>query len=226
MKKIIIDYKDIKDFNQEIDMSLLKEGFIFNECCLIVKNHPGTKRDLKVSVWFDTEHMCMYYAVFDTEFKTRTYILLYNKMLGFQIGRCDKDIDDEEQGPSAGLCDLVLNVVQTIKENSYNRAIYYKKHEDEKQEVLSKIRKLSKQKKRYKCQDIYLADELTYYASVKIPEEKLKRHMNCPCWDVRGFYRHYKNGNVVWINSFQKGKDRNKGLSNDRTYNASKHDKK
>ena len=50
--------------------------------------------------------------------------------------------------------------------------------------------------------------------------------MNCPVWDVRGFYRHYKNGNVVWINSFQKGRDRNKGMSPDRTYNASKHDKK
>ena len=43
MKKILIDYKDIKDFEGECDPLLLTEGFIFNDCCLIVQNHPGVK---------------------------------------------------------------------------------------------------------------------------------------------------------------------------------------
>jgi len=31
----------------------------------------------------------------------------------------------------------------------------------------------------------------------------------CPAWGVRGHYRHYKNGKVVFISPYTKGKDRN-----------------
>ena len=42
-------------------------------------------------------------------------------------------------------------------------------------------------------------------------EELAKRHniITCPCWGVAGHYRHYKNGNVVFIESYRKGKKRN-----------------
>ena len=32
--------------------------------------------------------------------------------------------------------------------------------------------------------------------------------ITCPCWGVRGHYRHYKSGKVVFIEAYQKGKDR------------------
>lgn len=32
------------------------------------------------------------------------------------------------------------------------------------------------------------------------------------CWDVRGHYRHYKNGKTVYIAPYEKGTDRNKGV--------------
>ena len=226
MKKILIDYKDIKDFEGECDPSLLTEGFIFNDCCLIVQNHPGVKRDFKITLHFEPDKKAMWYAVFDTSFNVRTYIFIYDVMKGFSYGRIDKEIEDDECEAAGGVLNLALNIIQTIKEMSYNKAIYYKKHEDEKIEDSQHLNKLKKQKKKMKVPDLFLADELVYYAAINIPEEKLKRHINCPVWDVRGFYRHYKNGNVVWINSFQKGRDRNKGMSPDRTYNASKHDKK
>lgn len=34
--------------------------------------------------------------------------------------------------------------------------------------------------------------------------------ITCPCWGVRGHYRHYKSGKVVFIEAYQKGKDRSK----------------
>lgn len=42
------------------------------------------------------------------------------------------------------------------------------------------------------------------------PEELSKRHHNitCPSWGVAGHYRHYKDGKVVFIKSYRKGKKR------------------
>ena len=42
-------------------------------------------------------------------------------------------------------------------------------------------------------------------------KELPNRHNNivCPCWGVAGHYRHYKNGKVVFIESYRKGKKRN-----------------
>ena len=34
--------------------------------------------------------------------------------------------------------------------------------------------------------------------------------ITCPCWGVRGHYRHYKSGKVVFIEAYQKGKDRSR----------------
>lgn len=37
--------------------------------------------------------------------------------------------------------------------------------------------------------------------------------ITCPCWGVRGHYRHYKSGKVVFIAAYQKGKDRSRYTS-------------
>lgn len=34
------------------------------------------------------------------------------------------------------------------------------------------------------------------------------KKITCPCWGVRGHYRHYKSGKVVFIKPYQKGKNR------------------
>lgn len=46
----------------------------------------------------------------------------------------------------------------------------------------------------------------------KITSKKKQRLIDC--WDVRGHYRHYKNGNVIYIEPFQKGPKRNKREGN------------
>lgn len=45
-----------------------------------------------------------------------------------------------------------------------------------------------------------------------------KHVIRCAKWNVRGHYRHYKNGKVVFIESFEKGKNRNKGKQINKTY--------
>lgn len=217
MKKILIDHKQIKHF-EDLDTNLLDEGFIFNECCLIIRNLPGASHDLKVTLYFDTVNKNIQFGIFDSGFNVRHYMFLYHKMLGYSIGRVDDEMEEGEEAAAGYMISLCLDIIQTIKEQSYNKAVYYKKHTEEKLEDIKMYNQLRKKKKRMKLPDLYLSDELTYYAAFNVPEEKLKRSIKCPVWDVRGFYRHYKNGKTVWINSFQKGKDRNKGISSDRTY--------
>lgn len=38
-------------------------------------------------------------------------------------------------------------------------------------------------------------------------------NITCECWNVRGHFRHYKNGKVSWIPSYEKGKKRNTNSS-------------
>lgn len=45
-----------------------------------------------------------------------------------------------------------------------------------------------------------------------------KHEIRCAKWPVRGHYRHYKNGRVIFIKEFEKGRDRNKGKNVDKTY--------
>jgi hypothetical protein len=45
----------------------------------------------------------------------------------------------------------------------------------------------------------------------KLKSNKIQRTMSC--WTVRGHYRHYKNGRVVYIKSYEKGNRKQKGRS-------------
>lgn len=44
------------------------------------------------------------------------------------------------------------------------------------------------------------------------------RTYQCEDWEVRGHWRHYKNGKKVFINSYHKGIKRNEGIEKDKTY--------
>ncbi len=46
------------------------------------------------------------------------------------------------------------------------------------------------------------------YQEIDIPLKSKKHEIACPCWSVRGHYRHYKSGKVVFIESYEKGKSR------------------
>lgn len=44
------------------------------------------------------------------------------------------------------------------------------------------------------------------------------RTYQCEDWEVRGHWRHYKNGKKTFINSYHKGAKRNEGIEKDKTY--------
>ena len=55
---------------------------------------------------------------------------------------------------------------------------------------------------------IYLFSDILKYVSDTYVPEGQHHSIQCPCWEVRGHYRHYKSGKVVFIPAYKKGKQR------------------
>lgn len=61
-----------------------------------------------------------------------------------------------------------------------------------------------------KNRKVYLLDEIVKYVNDNgfAVSSNGTHKINCPCWSVRGHYRHYKSGKVVFIKNYEKGKER------------------
>ena len=75
-------------------------------------------------------------------------------------------------------------------------------------------------KKRNRENKIYLLDEIVDYVNENglTIAKSGNRAITCPCWEVRGHYRHYKSGKVVFIKNYEKGKEKGKVKPKDKTY--------
>ena len=72
----------------------------------------------------------------------------------------------------------------------------------------------------YKENKIHLLNEIVEYVNENGLTAKPAgtREIQCPCWGVRGHYRHYKSGKVVFIRNYTKGKDRENLMPKDKIY--------
>ncbi len=57
-----------------------------------------------------------------------------------------------------------------------------------------------------------------FYLGEKPNNQNVSSGIQCPCWSVRGHYRHYKSGKVVFVKEYTKGKDRANAQPKDKTY--------
>ena len=58
--------------------------------------------------------------------------------------------------------------------------------------------------------DTFISDHLPKKSDSK--DAGVSKIWHCPAWEVRGHYRHYKSGKVVFVNPYTKGKLRNQGV--------------
>lgn len=66
---------------------------------------------------------------------------------------------------------------------------------------------------------IYLLDEIVDYVNENGLTILPGKHIiNCPCWSVRGHYRHYKSGKVIFVKNYEKGKEKGKKIPKEKTY--------
>lgn len=89
-----------------------------------------------------------------------------------------------------------------------------------KKERLSSHRYSHEHKVSTRQNKIYLFDDIVKYISEKYVPEGGHHSIQCPCWDVRGHYRHYKSGKVVFIQSYRKGKDKDTAQPKPKQYIA------
>ena len=99
---------------------------------------------------------------------------------------------------------LVLRVITYIM--SYDRKRVQKKislnHNPKEEEILKRNKPCDTK--------IFLLDEIVEYVDKNGLNKKIEngREIQCPCWSVRGHYRHYKSGKVVFVKNYLKGKKR------------------
>lgn len=65
---------------------------------------------------------------------------------------------------------------------------------------------------------VYLLDDIVEYVSEQYIENHGHHTINCPCWEVRGHYRHYKSGKTIFIPSYKKGKEKDTAMPEPRQY--------
>jgi len=68
--------------------------------------------------------------------------------------------------------------------------------------------------------NVFLLDDIVNYISDNYIPEGGHHNILCPCWEVRGHYRHYKSGKVIFIPSYRKGKDKDTTQPKSKTYIA------
>lgn len=107
------------------------------------------------------------------------------------------------------------------------RVICYIMSEPRKREIRPKTLRENKENidKPEKTKDnrenkIFLLDDIAEYVSENglNTNSSTSYKINCPCWNVRGHYRHYKSGKVVFVENYKKGKYRDKIEPKCKTY--------
>lgn len=79
--------------------------------------------------------------------------------------------------------------------------------------TISEAKKSSKQAKTKKKRSRRVFVYRSYSISGRAADHlKPKKNIKCPEWSVRGHYRHYKSGKVVFIGQYTKGRNRGKNL--------------
>ena len=113
------------------------------------------------------------------------------------------------------LAQLVLRIILYIMTTSREKITKIKLPNEVKENA--NIEKKKKQSVEHK---IYLLDEIVDYVIEKglTLHSNVTHKINCPCWSVRGHFRHYKSGKVLFVKDSKKGKKRDKMKPIDKTY--------
>ena len=90
----------------------------------------------------------------------------------------------------------------------------------EKQRTAQKASPKKKHESKSENKSIYLLSEIVDYVNDNglLIKPSGNHKITCPCWSVRGHYRTYKSGKKVFVNSFEKGKERGKVAPKQHTY--------
>ena len=177
------------------------DNFIFQEFKLVVYGLESINLSLSYMVeWWKKEYRSMAFTIYENGKKAGPYLWAMS----------DDDVNDGA---------LAMKETPT-REKEYKTArdavrliLFYMGYimnypREHKQARLSSHRYSHEHRASTAQNKIYLFDDIVKYVSEKYVPEGGHHSIQCPCWEVRGHYRHYKSGKVVFIQSYRKGKDK------------------
>ena len=217
MNTIIVPFKSIPQYD-EFPEIILSKGFIFNKCYMTVTDWAGRKNmNYTVYLLFQTDLQRILCSVRHEIEGQITYVFFKHQEKGLAIGRIDdKPMYETEQKAAMELFGVITDAIIYILQEAEQRKIQLKTSGNSKVEYSRECKRSSALNK------IYLLDDIINYMAVNMPDDAPHFHRTCPCWEVRGFYRHYKNGKTVWIKPHKRGKDRLTAEPKNNTYVADK----
>lgn len=191
----------------EIWLHLYEKGFLFNEFTLILEGFgfiykikiEGYKENQKIYI---KEIMTKKDGILTKTTKTKTTFpeVLEKITEMLKSNAKAKTYEDIKNYKDASLLPPILFMQYAVKK-AMNR-------EYKEMPVTDKVYKPINERKTYKKKEEYKLFEVIRRYERHINNSRHK--MTCERWDVKGHFRHYKNGKVVYVKPYEKGKGRKK----------------
>ena len=198
--KIILTDDDLQLFTNEIDsLDDLEEDFdfIFNSFYFVYdgkKNNKGTIGVRKSENWISVDNG----GIEDARY-------LYSK----KEFRTNFDNDDDAVYTLRLYATLMKYIMKKVNERNVREIKTESKTKRKLNDDISE--KTNKTEN-----NIYLFKDIIKYVNKE--NTGLKNKFTCECWQVKGHYRHYKSGKVVFVHSYKKGKKRETSQTKGKKY--------
>lgn len=179
-----------------------EEGIIFD-----IATNDGNPNDCSCRVIMLNEESCQYEKA--TSFN---WLVDSEKVSVSYHDRKDESVFGDIPCDWADYLYAVMSHIMTTKRDKITK------------EIISKDKANKKKTNRNVCgnKKVYLLDEIVEYVNDNglTVSSNGTHKINCPCWSVRGHYRHYKSGKVVFIKNYKKGKEKDNAKPKNKTYYA------
>lgn len=221
MNKIVITMKELTEMMKipekkeefvESWLHIIEKGFIWNEFKLKVKELNQTykvkieglleEQKIKINkIQYDDYGLVI--KTYKNEVKVNEYLDKLVKLVKSQNKKDLKELYKENYD----FIDILppMAFIEYIIRESKNRKYEY---------VIIENKESKENKYKNKKQNIKSKQEYGLLDCIKIYQKKegirKKYEITCESWEVRGYFRHYKNGKVVWVKPFTKGKGKSK----------------
>lgn len=247
MNTIVVDLREKNTLTIETDDFSITKDFIFNDFKLIIYSQYGKKEKWEIKnqedgiVFQGLSSRDVFEGLNEGEGKSPPIKMYRDLEYSMQYGMVIAENGEFAHGKLAvPLSHIEWSKTTDWYERCFNTEYYYNlavefgtmiyglmvyiMTESEKRNRQIKKKNggtvINYQKKEYRPIDkkVFLLDDIISYVSDSYIPSAGHHEIQCPCWEVRGHYRHYKSGKVVFIPSYKKGKQRDTAKPKDKEY--------
>ena len=215
MNIIKMSYSKQKEMSEKKYNVMYREpligDFIFDDFALILFDCPDGN-SFKFVVKYEKDKTIRYRSTHTQYNKTVTgeYLAIWDGgEWKIKAASTNQDVIHNNPEYASFIADLLIATMQYLM---------FEIQERKRKKMPSPKRHTREYRKSCVTERVFLMDDLYIYAKEKADEERKHHEMLCPCWEVRGHYRHLKSGKVVFIKAYKKGKEKNKTEPMSREY--------